>query len=783
MPRWPLLRALLLFVMLLAPFRTGVAVAAPGDENWDSSFGVPGSNGTVLASTLFAGDLVIGGSFTAVGGVAVSHLARQQGGVWSAMGAPFAGDVHALYVWNSELYAGGDFPGGLARWDGTQWVIVGQGVDGSVSCLTSYASALVVGGSFEFVNGGATAANGIASWNGTSWGAMAGGVNGSVADVEVFSGSLYACGSFDIAGSVAAKNLARWNGTAWFAVGGGLTDAAGDPYEAWGNALVVSGTRLYVGGSFLKAGALVVDGVVAWTGSAFAALGTPSFGGEARALGTFGADVVAGDYYGNIKRWNGSFWSSLGFTTTGFLATFVEQAGTLVAGGGFGTIGSTSLSNVARYNGGTWSSVASGQGLSGTVECAYDWNGLTIVGGRFASAGAAPGVVAGWNGTSWQALGTGIPRSTGNFVTTAVAFGSDLVVGGFFSTAGGVAVNNIARWNGSAWSAMGSGSIANEVSGLGVVGGVLYAAGRFGGKTTLGRWNGTDFDALGTTGIAGGVQILNGTGEWQGSPLLFGGFTSVSGVTVNNIARWNGTAWQALGTGTNNAVYAAVEWNGALYVAGTFTTAGGVPASRVAKWDGANWQALGLGVNQRVFDLAVIGGDLYAIGEFTSAGGSPANRVARWDGTAWHALGSGLDAIGHSLGTQAGKLWVGGEFLVAGTTGSSRIARWTPPITTDVPASGPRSARVALRPAFPNPFTGITTIAFELPRAGEVSVAVFDLRGGRVRAWDRHALTAGAHRVEWDGRDAAGAEVGPGVYFAEVRSGGAAVRQRIVRVR
>ena len=75
-----------------------------------------------------------------------------------------------------------------------------------------------------------------------------------------------------------------------------------------------------------------------------------------------------------------------------------------------------------------------------------------------------------------------------------------------------------------------------------------------------------------------------------------GSFTSVNGLTVNNIARWDGTAWSALGSGMSNVVGGdgaglvmtlAVFDDGtgpALYAGGRFTSAGGVPALRIAKW-------------------------------------------------------------------------------------------------------------------------------------------------------------------------------------------------------
>lgn len=47
---------------------------------------------------------------------------------------------------------------------------------------------------------------------------------------------------------------------------------------------------------------------------------------------------------------------------------------------------------------------------------------------------------------------------------------------------------------------------------------------------------------------------------------------------------------------------------------------------------------------------------------------------------------------------------------------------------------------------------------------------IFDLAGRRVRRLvEQRALSTGAHTIGWDGKDAAGAVVPPGVYYARLR--------------
>lgn len=102
--------------------------------------------------------------------------------------------------------------------------------------------------------------------------------------------------------------------------------------------------------------------------------------------------------------------------------------------------------------------------------------------------------------------------------------------------------------------------------------------------------------------------------------------------------------------------------------------------------------------------------------------------------------------------------------------------------TTDAPA-GTAAARLRLAAPSPNPSRGATTLAFELPRSGEVALDVYDLAGRHVRSLASGAHAAGAHRATWDGRDASGAASRPGVYLVRLALAGAGdVRAKLVRV-
>lgn len=74
--------------------------------------------------------------------------------------------------------------------------------------------------------------------------------------------------------------------------------------------------------------------------------------------------------------------------------------------------------------------------------------------------------------------------------------------------------------------------------------------------------------------------------------------------------------------------------------------------------------------------------------------------------------------------------------------------------------------------AFPNPFNPTTRLAFVLPQAGPVEVAVHDLLGRRVRTLLQGERAAGRHALNWDGHDDGGRESASGLYFVRVVSAG-----------
>ncbi len=103
----------------------------------------------------------------------------------------------------------------------------------------------------------------------------------------------------------------------------------------------------------------------------------------------------------------------------------------------------------------------------------------------------------------------------------------------------------------------------------------------------------------------------------------------------------------------------------------------------------------------------------------------------------------------------------------AGKAGGTAVDDWNATFDgAQVDASGEDQPRTfTLSQNYPNPFNPTTSIAYEVPAPGRVTVAVFDVLGRRVRTLAQGPHEAGSYRVAWDGRDERGAPVASGVYL------------------
>jgi len=85
--------------------------------------------------------------------------------------------------------------------------------------------------------------------------------------------------------------------------------------------------------------------------------------------------------------------------------------------------------------------------------------------------------------------------------------------------------------------------------------------------------------------------------------------------------------------------------------------------------------------------------------------------------------------------------------------------------------------------ARPNPARGASTLDYELPVRGPVTLAVFDLEGRRIATLADGVQEAGRHAVNWDGTDAGGRALTPGVYLVRIQAGGTSAALKLLRLR
>lgn len=90
--------------------------------------------------------------------------------------------------------------------------------------------------------------------------------------------------------------------------------------------------------------------------------------------------------------------------------------------------------------------------------------------------------------------------------------------------------------------------------------------------------------------------------------------------------------------------------------------------------------------------------------------------------------------------------------------------------TVSIPPDGPVAGLDLAQHVYPNPFSSLATIRYRLPEPSHVELVVFDLSGRRVARLENAVLPAGVHHVRWNGRDAMGRSMDPGMYLYRLRT-------------
>jgi hypothetical protein len=414
-----------------------------------------GVNGSSDALALSGDTLFVGGNFTLSGSFSINRVARYiiSANKWERLwsGAGLDSEVRTLFVSGSDVYVGGNFSQAgdvsasrVARFN-TQtrtWNPLGSGVNGDVYSIAVSGNDVYVGGLFS--QAGGNSANNVARFNtqSSTWHRLgtfaSNGVLGEVRALAVLGRWVFVGGSFvQAAGSLTVNHIARFDtqSETWSAMGTGGGVGVGGVAGAAVNALAVSGSSVYAGGSFSRvnegaSSPLTTNNVARYDTltNAWSALGTSpnvGVGGQVHAL------AISGDW--------------------------------LYAGGQFTTAGGNTANRIARFNlaSPAWSSLGTGtnNGVNSTVFAIAASGDNVFVGGNFSSAGTVSPTyrLARFNTTSstWSIVGVGsgngVDAGSSPAVRALSLSGSGLFLGGNFTTVNfgaGLPSNYIGRYFG-----------------------------------------------------------------------------------------------------------------------------------------------------------------------------------------------------------------------------------------------------------------------------------------------------------------------------------------------
>lgn len=312
-------------------------------------------------------------------------------------------DLDLLQSKDNRIYIGGSYDeaGGVANTTSicywsiqlSDYVAMGTGADGSVFSLIELANGDIVAGGTFLSMGGVANTQGIALWQKTTqiWLSI-NNINGSVLDMAVNprNGDLYIVGSFiDAAGGASTQNIARFDGTNWFSVATSINGVI--------NAIEFDqANNAYIGGQFTLINQVQHDFITRYD------------------LDTISFVVMQNGTNGTVNDIK------------------VDELGNVFVAGLFSQLGNQAVSNIGRWNGTGFFTMA--DGLNDRVKVLEILGPNSVLaGGVFNKSGTItfPDKAAAWNSSTWDLVGINFP---GNAEITAIKITNTHAFFGFDTT-------------------------------------------------------------------------------------------------------------------------------------------------------------------------------------------------------------------------------------------------------------------------------------------------------------------------------------------------------------
>ncbi len=93
------------------------------------------------------------------------------------------------------------------------------------------------------------------------------------------------------------------------------------------------------------------------------------------------------------------------------------------------------------------------------------------------------------------------------------------------------------------------------------------------------------------------------------------------------------------------------------------------------------------------------------------------------------------------------------------------------PAGTNAVVSNALPEKFALHQNYPNPFNPTTNINFDLPKAMDVKLVIYDIAGRKVNTLINSHVNAGYHNVIWNGTNDFGNRIASGIYIYRIQAG------------
>lgn len=276
-----------------------------------------------------------------------------------------------------------------------------------------------------------------------------------------------------------------------------------------------------------------------------------------------------------VAAWDGNQWDTLGSGMLGVYDEFlIRYNNKLFVQRGLWVDTFTSITRIFTWDFNTkkWDSLPQGL-VNGTIKTAIPYNGDLIIVGVFNKIGSTTvHNIARYDGINFYPVGF---PSFSVYIRTVEIYNNEIYIGGNFS--GDTIRNAIAKWNGSQWVDVGGGfsQIGQpEVVKLKTYHNRLYAAGTFYGTKSnympsIGAWDGTKWNDI------GGIRynsfpwgVVYNMFELNNKLHVTGTFEQAGNVAVNNMAVWNDTNWCSVNATFQTQVWVTTPFQNKIYVAG-----------------------------------------------------------------------------------------------------------------------------------------------------------------------------------------------------------------------